>query len=139
VPPRLVGLPIEHVVETMRPLPVERVAGAPHFVSGLSVIRGTPVPVVDVAGLLGEQRRQAERFVTVRAGSRIVALAVGDVVGLRTVDAESLHGLPPLLRDAPAGIVATVGTLDADLLLVLRNMHVVPDDVWHRTAETVSS
>jgi len=139
VPPRLIGLPVEQVVETMRPLPVERVGGAPHFVAGLCVIRGTPVPVVDVAGLLGEQRGQPERFVTVRAGRRIVALAVSDVVGVRTVDAESLDGLPPLLRNAPAGIVASVGILDAELLLVLQDIHVVPEDIWHRAAETVSS
>jgi hypothetical protein len=36
----LCALPIEHVIEIMRPLPVEQIAGAPHYVRGLSIIRG---------------------------------------------------------------------------------------------------
>ncbi|HZE91839.1 MAG TPA: chemotaxis protein CheW, partial [Rhizobacter sp.] len=62
---RLCALPLSHVVETMRPLPTETIAGAPDFVCGLAVIRGAPVPVVDLARLLGATDTQARRFVTV--------------------------------------------------------------------------
>jgi purine-binding chemotaxis protein CheW len=139
VPARLIGLPIEHVIETMRPLPVERVSGAPHYVTGLSVIRGAPVPVVDTSRLLGGAGLQPERFVTVRAGDRTVALAVGRVLGTRTVSTEWLHDLPPLLRSAGARIVAAMGNLDEQLLLVLRSAHLVPDDTWRLAAGTVAS
>jgi purine-binding chemotaxis protein CheW len=134
----LIGLPIELVVETMRPLHVDALSGAPSFVSGLSVIRGVPVPVVDVGRLLGEECRHPQRFVTVRAGHRTVALAVGDVIGLRPVAVGELQTLPPLLRNAPAAIVPCLGTLDGELLLVLQSAHVVPEDVWDRAAATVA-
>jgi len=136
---RLIGVPIELVIETMRPLAIERLSGAPEFVSGLSVIRGMPMPVVDVGRLLGSTEAPPRRFVTVRAGHRTLALAVSDVAGVRTLQADSLHTLPPLLRHAAAGIVPAVGALDAELLLVLQNAHIVPEEVWRRTAEMVSS
>jgi len=127
---RLCALPLAHVVETMRPLPVEAVTGAPHFVRGLAVIRGVPVPVVDTAHLLGAQATSADRFVTVVVGERRVALAVDSVLGVREVPADSLHQLPPLLHDAGADVVAEIGLLDAELLLVLSSARLLPDDSW---------
>jgi purine-binding chemotaxis protein CheW len=127
---RLCALPLAHVVETMRPLPVEAVVGAPHFVRGLAVIRGAPVPVVDTARLLGAQDAPADRFVTVNAGERRVALAMGSVLGVRAVPAGSLHPLPPLLHEASADVIAAIGLLDAELLLVLHSARLLPEDVW---------
>ena len=127
---RLCAVPLVHVVETMRALAVEAVAGAPHFVRGLAVIRGAPVPVVDTACLLGAQAAPADRFVTVLAGGRLVALAVDSVLGVRTIAAGSLHELPPLLHDSGADIVAAIGLLDAELLLVLNSSRLLPDDSW---------
>lgn len=127
LPTRLIGLPLEHVLETMRPLPVDVVSGVPPYVIGLSVIRGAAVPVVDPGRLLGDNGTRPGRFVTVRAGARIVALAVDGVVGVRTIRTESLQGLPPLLRDAGAEAIAAIGTLDAELLLVLRSVRMMPE------------
>jgi chemotaxis signal transduction protein len=44
---RACAFPLHHVAETMRPLPIKHVAGTPGFVCGVSVIHGTPTPVVD--------------------------------------------------------------------------------------------
>jgi purine-binding chemotaxis protein CheW len=137
VPPRLIGIPVEHVIETMRPLPIERISGAPRYVAGVSVIRGAAVPVVDATRLFDEGGRQADRFVTVRAGDRTVALAVGQIVGTRTLRTESLRSLPPLLRSAARGIIDAIGAVDDELLLVLRSSHLVPEDTRHSAAATV--
>lgn len=128
---RLSALPLAQVVEIMRPLPTEAMAGAPDFVRGLAVIRGAPVPVVDAARLLGaEQDVPAGRFVTLAVGRRRVALALSSVQGVRTVAADLLHRLPPLLHDAGAEVVAAIGLLDAELLLVLHGARLLPDDAW---------
>jgi purine-binding chemotaxis protein CheW len=130
-------LPLEHIVETMRPLPVRAVAGAPPCVVGVAIVRGVALPVVDVARLLGESGDSgsvssatagARRFVTIRVGDRRVALAVDVVVGVRTLPEGTLREVPPLLRDAGSDAVATIGTLDAELLLVLRAARLVEDD-----------
>src|SRR5687768_15491190 len=124
---RVCALPLQHVVETMRPLPVEPLAGIARPVKGVSIIRGAAVPVVDLGWVLAAEDSHPTRFVTVNADGRRVALAVDAVVGVRAIPAGSLHALAPLLRDASSDAIAAIGTLDAELLLVLRSGRLVPD------------
>ena len=114
----------------MRPLPLRRLAGAPAFVSGIAIVRGEPTPVVDVSALLGVVSSAPARFVLVRAGRRRVALAVEAVIGILEVASEALAGVPPLLTAAPSQTIAALGVLDKELLLVLQEANLVPDEVW---------
>jgi purine-binding chemotaxis protein CheW len=127
---QLCALPIAHVGETMRPLPVVALASAVEAVRGVAIIRGAPVPVVHLAGLLAAAESPATRFVTVSVAGRCVALEVDEVVGVRTLPAASLQDLPPLLRDAGTDTVVAMGTLDAQLLIVLNSARLIPDAVW---------
>lgn len=137
---RFCALPIEHVEETMRPLPLEPLAGMPPFVLGLCIIRGAARPVVDAGKLLGAGEAETPtRFLTLRIDERRVALAVDAVVGVRDLSAHVLENLPPLLHDAGADVVSAIGTLDAGLLLVLRSARVVPDPVWARVESEVAN
>lgn len=128
------SLPLSFVVEAFRALPVQPIAGAPAFVRGLAVIRGAPLPVVDLAGLLGVPGGGGARFVTLRTGERRVALAVDAVLGVRALDAATVAELPPLVRAASREAIEAAGALDGELLLVLRAAHVVPDEVWRLAA-----
>jgi purine-binding chemotaxis protein CheW len=128
---RLCALPLAHVVEIMRPLPVEAIAEAPAGVLGVAVIRGEPVAVIDVAELLGNSAgapapEPFARLVTVRVRERTIALVVDRVVDVRSLPTESSRELPPLLRDADEDVVGALGTLDAELLFVLRAARLVP-------------
>lgn len=123
------ALPIEHVVETMRPLPIEPIAGAPAAVKGLALIRGTPVPVVAIAALMADSDEPFNRFVTVKAGGYHVALAVDSVQGVHHLAAASLRELPPLMGTPDSNAVSAIGTADAELLLVLNAARIVPDDL----------
>ena len=128
---RLCALPLAQVIETMRPLPIEPIADAARFVCGVAVIRGVPVPVVDAARLLGtEEEPHPARFVTLRTGTRRIALAVTGVLGIRAIPDEAVQQLPPLLRDAGADVVAAIGRLDSELLLVLRSLRIIPNELW---------
>ena len=129
------AFPLQYVVETMRPLRVETFSGAPPFVRGLSLIRGVPTPVVDLGTLLGKDEHIAPtRFVTLRVGERRVAVAVERVEGIRELPRQGDQQLPPLLKDASCGLVAAVGTLDADLMMVLCAATLIPEETW-RTLE----
>ena len=129
---RACAFPLHHVAETMRPLPIKAVAGTPGFVRGVSVIRGTPTPVVDLKALLenSENSPGYGRFVSLKLEDRRVVIGVDSVVGLRNLDAAQLGELPPLLRDVSSDLIASFGTRDAQLLLVLRAARIVPDEVW---------
>jgi purine-binding chemotaxis protein CheW len=130
---RACAIPIAHVAETMRPLRVEPIAGMAPFLLGLAVIRGTPVPVVDLRALVGESQPETiSRFVVLKVGDRRVALAVGTVVGIRDLDLIAPVDTPPLLRGARAEVVDAIGVLDAQLLLVLRASRLLPEDTWRQ-------
>ncbi len=127
----LCALPVEYVSETMRPLTVEALAGAPSFVSGVSIVRGIPTPVVDATRMLGlAGPPRTSRFVALRIGVRQVVIAVDAVLGVRSLSSRSLEELPPLLRDASSDMIEGIGTLDADLLVVLHGAKIVPPSVW---------
>ncbi len=133
---RACAFPLQHVAETMRPLPIEPIAGAPGFVCGVSVIRGLPMPVVDLKALLENSDNSPSygRFVTLKYDARRVVIGVDSVVGLRNLDSAQLAELPPLLRDVTADLIESFGTLDAQLLLVLHAARIVPDEVWSSLA-----
>jgi purine-binding chemotaxis protein CheW len=128
------AVPLMHVLETMRPLPIEPIAGVPPFVRGVSIIRGVLTPVVDLGAILGMPDGRAERFVTLRLGDRQVALSVGEVLSVRDLQASRIQELPPLLRRASPDVVATLSTLDKEVLTVLQAGWELPDDVWQALA-----
>ncbi len=125
----LCALPLECVIETTRPLPVKPVAGTADFVLGLSIIRGSAVPIVDAGRLLSGARSSPTRFVMLRVGERRVGLAVDSVLGVRSVGSVALGELPPLMRGADAEVVSAIGALDAGLLLVLSAARIVPGEL----------
>ncbi|HWF84775.1 MAG TPA: chemotaxis protein CheW [Vicinamibacterales bacterium] len=127
----LCALPLDHVEETMRPMAVEPIAGVPAFLQGLAVVRGSAVPVVDAALLLGgDNAPRPTRFVTVKAGRRRIALAVDAVIGIRAISPRSLEALPLLFQGSHLDAVSAIGTVDSELMLVLRSARLVPEDAW---------
>jgi purine-binding chemotaxis protein CheW len=128
---RACALPLAHVIETMRPLPIKTMAGVPSFVQGVCIIRGAPTPVIDLGLLLGAPAGAVNRFVTVRLGDRQVAFCVGAVLGIHHLDDATIQALPPVLKDASNDIIEALGTLDAQILVVLRATWELPDGVWH--------
>src|SRR5258708_4700533 len=125
----------------MRPLPVEPISGAPSFVQGISIIRGIPTPVVDLGAILGTPCERAERFVTLRVGEKQMALSVNAVLSVRDLDSiMTTRELPSLLQRASKDVIETIGTLDEQVLMVLREGWEMPDEVWHaRTAQEAVS
>jgi purine-binding chemotaxis protein CheW len=122
----LLALPIGAVVEVMRPLPAEALAGAPDFVRGVSIVRGRPTPVVDAGLLVFGRASGAGRLVSLQCGGRGFGLLVDGVIGVRSLPAAE-SDKPPLLRRVAAEIVSAIGLLDRELLLFLGTALVVPE------------
>jgi purine-binding chemotaxis protein CheW len=133
---QLYALPLEHVEETMRPMPVRAVGGLPPFVLGMAVIRGIPVPVVDATCITGGSQPSpgVTRFVALKMADRRVALAVDEVIGVRRIHVAQLAQLPPLLAAVDDPVITMIGTLDRELLMVLRSGNLVPASAWQAIA-----
>ena len=134
---KLCGLPLEHVLETMRPLPLEELANLPSFVRGVALIRGRPTPVLDGRSLLGSPTTPSAnpRLVTFKLGERQAALWVDAVVGIRSVDGAALEQLPLVLRESQTEQVDALGALDAELLLVLEHTRLLTEAHFQSLAE----
>jgi purine-binding chemotaxis protein CheW len=119
-------LPMAEVIETMRLLPMQTIAGAPPLVLGLSVIRGAPVAVVNTALLFGYESPQYTRLVTVRVGESTIALAVESVFTVAVVEADALQQMPPLIGNDNA--VVAMAARDQNLVFLLNAARIVPDE-----------
>lgn len=144
---RLYGLPLAHVIETMRPLPCEALPDAPPFVLGASVIRGAPRAVVDLSALLGVTRPdRVERWVLVRAGDGAddgvvpaVALAVEAVVRIVRLPASEMSPVSTLLADVREDVARAVTTHDGGLLTILDAARAIPPELGARLATLTAS
>jgi purine-binding chemotaxis protein CheW len=136
------ALPIANVLETMRPRPLRPLPGAPAFISGASIIRGGPVPVVRLGELIGGEPHPASRLVTVCAdgqarlareevtAQRMVGLAVESVLGVRWLPGDRLVRPGGILDDPTLDPVRAVGIIGSRVLYMLTSVRLVPEDVW---------
>ena len=113
------AIPVAHVVETMRPLPIEPLGHGADYVRGVSVIRGAATIVIDAATLFKTSAGARSRFVVVRVGTRTAALIVDEVSEVRTLPETELGALPPLARSAGNEMIQAIGAVDAELVVVL--------------------
>lgn len=124
---RAFALRLDQVSTISRPLPIDPVPGVPPFVRGIATFRGMPLPVVDLAMLLGaSEATEAERFVAVNAGPSQVLLAVSAVRGIHALEATDFAELPSLLREAKGRAFEAIASLDAHLLILLEGSRLVP-------------
>jgi purine-binding chemotaxis protein CheW len=133
------AFPLEHVIEIMRPLPVRVLSSVPPWVRGAALIRGIPTPVIDLSVLLvGAAEQTVTRFVCLRVpgagGTRTVAVALGAVEGVRSLDVAQLSALPPLLAEAQGDARLAVAALDRELCALLEAFHVLPESLWQVVA-----
>jgi purine-binding chemotaxis protein CheW len=126
---QLCAVPLQHVSEVMRPLPVQPVSGAPAYVRGVAVIRGAACPVVDLGFLLGGTGSAVTgRFVALSLAGRAVCLAVDEVERVAAI--EGAGALPPLLGHLKPEVRAALSTVDGELLTVLEAFGCVEDELW---------
>jgi purine-binding chemotaxis protein CheW len=125
VGPLTCAIPIEHVIETMRPLPVEPIGTGAAYVLGVAIIRGAPTLAVSLAKLLEVVGEAPTRFIVVRSGDRRVAFAVDAVVEVR--DIAATDRLPPLIR---ADAIRAIAAADRELVVVLEAARAIAPEVW---------
>jgi len=131
------AMPISHVSEILRPLPYETFKDLPPFISGVSVIRGTPLPVLNLNYLLGHEEKNShmQRFIIIRNEDTHLACLVDEVIGIENIEAKTITEAPPLLRNTHADLISAMGVLDQKFLLVLQTLIDLPQEFRERLSK----
>jgi purine-binding chemotaxis protein CheW len=110
---QLMGVPIEHVKETIVLRPITRVFLTPPWVSGLINLRGDIVAVLDLAALLGMTSAgltDESRIVITRHAGRTAGFVADRVAEARAYDHAHLEPAPATLGAEAADLLAGLAT-----------------------------
>lgn len=112
------ALSVEDVIEVAELGHITPVPGAPSEVLGVRNLRGTVLPVLDLATVLGiPPAALCERIVVAEQAGRRAALAVESVTGVEQLPSASEEVESPHLVGAALADGALVGILDVGSLL----------------------
>jgi len=116
---QLCGLPLASVERVEAMCAITPLPNAPSIVAGVINVHGAVIPVLDLARPLTETSRQyrlGDQLLLVRTPTRSVAIAVNQVVGVRSLPESGIASANALW----SGIRRIVGiaTLNGDLLYI---------------------
>lgn len=119
------ALPIERVQEVVQFTAPRPIASRVPWVLGVMSLRGSVLPVWDLAVRLGmAPSSEPERLlISARADGAAVALAVADVTSIRQLPEGSIE--PLVVPGAPDAAVAGVAHLDGGIVVVLDPDHLL--------------
>ncbi|MBN9416671.1 hypothetical protein ABS71_21700 [bacterium SCN 62-11] len=129
------ALGLQGLGEVMRPQPVDPVAGLPEFVDGLAIIRGAPLPVINLPKLLCGSASDAcdqERFVTAQSDGQQLALRVDEVAGIVPLDSDTWTRLPSLMDGLQSNHLSALGSHQGHLVMLLRRANLLSEEDWMR-------
>lgn len=112
-------LEIQEILKVPQITPVPRVAAA---VLGITSLRGTIVPVVDMRVFLGVERKapgRESRVLVLQAKGDPVGLLVDRVVSVSRLERDSIEAVPRTMQRDASEALEGVGRVDDRLLIVL--------------------
>ena len=129
-------VPVDQVMQIVRPEGVLKVPRAPSFVSGVINIRGDVIPVVNLKARLGVGAQPGNavaggkaasraRIIVISTGNRTCGLAVDEVREIVDVDESQDAAEPPGEREARAQFIRSAAQHDGGLFLILDLQRVI--------------
>lgn len=118
---QLFGLDIMAIREIRAWTPVTRLPRVPHYVAGVVNLRGTVLPVIDLAARLGWQATQAtprHAIIVAQVAGQARGLIVDSVSDIVTIATDALQP-PPTSGDEVIPLIAGLAAIDDRMVMVL--------------------
>lgn len=134
---QLFGLDIAAIREIRAWSPVSRFPGAPPYIAGMSNLRGSILPIVDLGARLGwgmTQTSERHAIIVVQMGSLMAGLIVETVSDLVNLAEESLQPPPSLAVADMTSFIDGLAPVGDRMLLVLNLAQLVGRD-WLRSED----
>lgn len=119
---QLFGLDIMAVREIRAWAPATRLPQVPHYVVGVVNLRGTVLPVIDLASRLGwppTEPTPRHAMVVVQLGGRASGLIVDSVSDIITLSGETLQPVPGNCDEALVPFLQGIAALEERMVMVL--------------------
>ena len=118
----LYALPVSHVQEILRAVTITRVPDAPHPVRGITNMRGSVLPVVDLRIRLGLKKGQIEssyRILVVESRKRLIGLLVDAVHEVKRISINKVQLPPEDIMTKKSDYILGVYQLEENLIILL--------------------
>lgn len=119
---QLFGLDIMAIREIRAWTPVTKLPGVPHFVTGVVNLRGTVLPVVDLAARLGWPATEAtsrHAIIVTQVDGKARGLIVDSVSDIVTIASEALQLPPASSHDGIVPFVEGLAAIDEHMVTIL--------------------
>lgn len=119
---QLFGIDIMAIREIRAWSPTARLPRVPAYVAGVVNLRGTVLPVVDLAARLGWEPTEAtprHAIIVTQYAGQARGLIVDSVSDIVTVPADSLQPPPPMAQDGVVPFLEGLSAIDERMVMVL--------------------
>lgn len=119
---QLFGLDIMSIREIRAWTPVTRLPQVPHYVAGLVNLRGTVLPVVDLAARLGwpaTEATQRHAIIVTQLGGQARGLIVESVSDIVAMSGDALQPPPATGSDTVVPFLEGLAAIGEDMVMVL--------------------
>ena len=116
------GLDIGTVESIIKMQPITAVPRAPSFVEGVTNLRGTVLPVIDLRrrfGLPIQEDTKDTRIVVVEMNDSTVGMVVDGVSEVLRVDEEAIEPPSPIVTTVDSAFITGIAKLDERLVILL--------------------
>jgi len=124
----LYGVEVAHVQGVLDIQEITKVPNAPHFVEGVTNLRGEVIPVIDLKKRFDVAAASEEgdnKMMVIGQGKGAVGIIVDAVMEVMDIDNEHIEDVPDLLSNVEADSVLGVAKQEEDLIILLDLMRVV--------------
>ena len=124
------GIDIFCVESIIRVQPLTKVPNTPSFVEGVTNLRGTVLPVVDLRRRFGLPVRTPDkdtRIVVVEMGGTTVGVSVDAVIEVRKVPEESIDAPSPLVSTVDTAFITGIAKVGDERLIIVLDVERVLD------------
>ena len=116
------GVDIGAVESIIKMQPITAVPRAPSFVEGVTNLRGTVLPVIDLRrrfGLPAEEETKETRIVVVEMGGITVGMVVDGVSEVLQVAEEDIEPPSPIVMTLDSAFITGIAKMDDRLIILL--------------------
>lgn len=113
---------IGQIQEIVIPDRVTQMPQVPDYVEGISNLRGTIIPIINLRLLFGMARKEADdetRTIVVNVGERVVGCTVDSVRQVMRINPEQIQPAPDIIRSEEASYIGGFAKLEDRLVILL--------------------